>query len=596
MKLKRNPGLVALPLLVTLGVVGGVFIGRYITRRTLSTQEEKLRTVLRLIDSEYVDRIDVDSLIEASLPDLLGSLDPHSAYIPASDLEAVNDDLQGSFSGVGVSFQILNDTVNVIEVIPGGPAEKVGILPGDRIIQADTVTLAGKNITNEDVFKTLRGQKGTTVELVIKRSNSSKPLNFDVVRGDIPVNSVDCSYMVNDSIGYLRVTKFARNTYNEFFTALSDLKADGAKKFVVDLRGNSGGFMDQAIYMANEFLPAGRMIVYTKGRRPENETMAISDGHGRFKDSEITVLTNEYSASASEIFAGAIQDNDRGLVIGRRSFGKGLVQNQTELPDSSAIRLTVARYYTPSGRSIQKEYTRGKDGKYELDIVDRFTHGEFYNADSIKFDESKIFSTSNGRTVYGGGGIMPDIFVPEDTTGYTSYYVNVANNGLIQKFAYSVADKYRGMLNGVKSIDRLLKVLPRDNTLLENFVNFAVKNGVPARWYYINQSRQLLLGQIKAMIARDVLGYPAFIEMLNESDPAVKEAIKALENGKSPIDIKLENKKDSLTSYIDRNDLQLLWLVNDDRELLLTDVTGENELTAACQSGEINDNQKNEKH
>ncbi|MDE6076413.1 MAG: S41 family peptidase, partial [Muribaculaceae bacterium] len=390
-------------------------------------------------------------------------------------------------------------TVNVIEVIPGGPAEKVGLLPGDRIIKADTINLTGKDISSEDVFKTLRGQKGTTVVLQIKRSNAKQPLTFDVIRGDIPVNSVDCSYMVNDSIGYLRVTKFARNTYNEFFTALSDLKAEGAEKFIIDLRGNSGGFMDQAIYMANEFLPAGRMIVYTKGRRPENETMAISDGRGNFKENEITVLTNEYSASASEIFAGAIQDNDRGLVIGRRSFGKGLVQNQTELPDSSAIRLTVARYYTPSGRSIQKEYTRGKDGKYELDIVDRFTHGEFYNADSIKFDKSKIFSTSNGRTVYGGGGIMPDIFVPEDTTGFTSYYINVANKGLVQKYAYSVADKYRDLLKGSKSLERLLKILPRDNTLLENFVNFAVKNGVPARWYYINQSRQLLLGQIKAM-------------------------------------------------------------------------------------------------
>lgn len=537
MRNKRIAGLVALPLLLTLGIIGGVFIGRYITKRSLSQEEEKLRTILRIIDSEYVDRIDVDSLIESSLPDLLGSLDPHSAYIPASDLEAVNDDLQGSFSGVGVSFQIINDTVHVIEVIPGGPAEKVGILPGDRIIKADTIDLTGPDVKSDDVFRNLRGQKGSKVELVIKRYSSATPLNFDVIRGDIPVNSVDCAYMVNDSIGYLRVTKFARNTYNEFFTALSDLKAEGARKYVIDLRGNSGGFMDQAIYMANEFLLPGRMIVYTKGRRPENETMAISDGSGRFLDAEVTVLTNEYSASASEIFAGAIQDNDRGLVIGRRSFGKGLVQNQTELPDSSAIRLTVARYYTPSGRSIQKEYTRGKDGKYELDIVDRFTHGEFYNADSIRFDESKIFHTVNGRTVYGGGGIMPDIFVPEDTTGYTNYYVNVANKGLIQKFALSVADKYRGMLDGVKSIDRLLKVLPRDNTLLENFVNFAVKNGVPARWYYINQSRKLLLGQIKAMIARDVLGYPAFIRLLNEDDPAVNKAVESLIGGDSPVNI-----------------------------------------------------------
>lgn len=540
MNKKRNLGLVALPLLMAGGVIGGVFIGNYITKRSLSAEEEKLRTVLRLVETEYVDRIDVDSLIETTLPTLLTSLDPHSAYIPSDELTSVNDDLAGSFSGVGVSFQIVNDSVRVIEVIPGGPAEKVGILQGDRIVKADTVSLTGPDISSENVFKNLRGQKGTTVVLTIKRSNSPKELKFDVVRGDIPVNSVDVSYMMNDEVGYLRVTKFSRNTYMEFFNALNDLKAEGAKKYVIDLRGNTGGFMDQAIYMANEFLPAGKMIVYTKGRRPENETMAISDGTGKFQDAEITILTNEGSASASEIFAGAIQDNDRGLVVGRRSFGKGLVQNQTELPDSSAVRLTVARYYTPSGRSIQKEYKRGDTGKYDLDIVDRFNHGEFYSADSIKHDESKIFTTSNGRKVYGGGGIMPDIFVPEDTTGITSYYINVANHGLIQKFAFSVADKYREMLNGVKDINRLLKVLPRDNTLLDNFVSYAAKNGVPARWYYINQSRNLLLNQIKAMIARDIIGYPAFIELLNEDDKAVNKALELLQEGKSPVDIKLE--------------------------------------------------------
>ena len=520
-----------------LGIVGGVFIGRYITRRTLSAEEEKLRTIQGIIKTDYVDRIDVDSLIEQSLPDLLASLDPHSAYIPASELTAVNEDLEGSFSGVGVSFQILNDTVNVLEVISGGPAEKVGILQGDRIIKADGISLTGPEMTSDSVFKTLRGKKGTKVALDIVRRTSKKPLKFDVIRGDIPVNSVDCSYMIGEGIGYLRVSKFARNTYNEFFNALEELKAKGARKFVVDLRGNSGGFMDQAIYMANEFLPAGKLIVYTKGRRPENETMAVSDGTGNFKNAELTVLMNEYSASASEIFAGAIQDNDRGLVIGRRSFGKGLVQNQTELPDSSAMRLTVARYYTPSGRSIQKEYKRGRDGRYEMDIVDRYSHGEFYNVDSVKLDKKNVFLTGNGRKVYGGGGIMPDIFVPEDTTGVTSYYINVANNGLIQKFAYNVADRYRQMLDGVRTTERLLKVLPRDNTLLENFVKFAASNGVPARWYYINQSRSLLLSQIKAMIARDVLGYNSFIELLNRDDVTVEKAVELLRDGKSPANI-----------------------------------------------------------
>ena len=337
--------------------------------------------------------------------------------------------------------------------------------------------------------------------------------------------------MIADNVGYLKVSKFARNNYNEFFQALKDLEAKGAKKFVIDLRGNSGGFMDQAIYMANEFLPAGRTIVYTKGRTKENETFAISDGSGHFQDAELTVLTNEYSASASEIFAGAMQDNDRGLVVGRRTFGKGLVQNQIMLPDSSAVRLTVARYYIPSGRSIQKDYTRGKDGKYELDIVDRYNHGEFYSQDSIHLDKSKLFRTAAGRPVYGGGGIMPDLFVPEDTTEYTSYFIEVSNHGLIQKFARDIADNYRSMLNGNKSLTQLERVLPRDNSLLTAFVEYAASNGVPARWYYINKSKDLLINNIKAFIARDLVGYDACIEILNRKDPAVEKALEQLKSG-----------------------------------------------------------------
>ncbi|MCH5235423.1 MAG: S41 family peptidase [Muribaculaceae bacterium] len=541
MKNKKNPALILLPLLIAVGVGCGIFIGRYVTTKTLTAKEEKLRMVLHLIQSDYVDQLDMDSLIEASFPDLLSSLDPHSAYIPAEELQAVNDDLSGSFSGVGVSFQILNDTVQVIEVVPGGPAEKVGILAGDRIIKADTTSLTGKEITSENVFKTLRGEKGTTVILTIKRYGQKKDLVFDVVRGDIPVNSVDVSYMLSDHTGYVKVTKFSRNTYLEFFNALNELKEQGADSFIIDLRGNSGGFMDQAIFMANEFLPAGRLIVYTRGRKMENEYMAMSDGRGRFQDFPITVLTNESSASASEIFAGAIQDNDRGLIIGRRTFGKGLVQNQTELPDSSAIRMTVARYYTPSGRSIQKEFKRGDIGKYEMDIVDRYTHGEFYNADSIKLDKDKIFFTTNGREVYGGGGIMPDIFIPEDTTGFTTYYMSVANQGLIQKYAYTVADEYREKLGNDRTIQNFNRILPSDQTLLENFVAYAVTKGVPARWYYINRSRDIIISQLKAMIARDVLGYPAFIELLNENDKVVENALRQIKEGNSPVNIEKED-------------------------------------------------------
>lgn len=525
------------PIALAVGLIGGAFIGKRAATDNLSPQEEKLKMILGLINEQYVDQINTDSLLESVIPDLLASLDPHSVYIPTSDIVATNDELEGSFGGIGIVFQVLNDTVNVIEVVAGGPSEAVGIQAGDMILEASGKQLSGAGIANDDVFKTLRGQEGTKVLLKVKRSSSKKPLSFEIVRGKIPSRSVDASYMASENTGYIKISKFARTTYDEFLTALNTLKSSGAKKFIVDLRGNSGGFMDQAIFMANEFLPEGRMIVYSKGRTHENETVAVSDGTGNFQDNELVVLTNEFSASASEIFAGAIQDNDRGLVIGRRTFGKGLVQNQIALPDSSAIRLTVARYYTPAGRSIQKEYTRGKTGKYEADITNRFTHGEFYSQDSIRLDKSKKFETVGGRTVYGGGGIMPDLFVPEDTTGYTSYYVDASNLGLIQRFAREMANTYRPMMRGEKSVKEMERIIPRENALLTAFVSFAAANGLPARWFYINKSRKLLLNQIRACIARDLVGYDAFIEILNQDDPTVSTALKSLENGDSPIDL-----------------------------------------------------------
>lgn len=539
---KKNYGYILLPLFLSLGVIGGLFIGKNSTERRLSPGEEKLRTVLGMIQEQYVDPIDIDSLINESIPDLLASLDPHSAYIPAESLTIANDDLEGSFGGIGVAFQVLNDTVTVVEVITGGPAEKVGILPGDLILEANGKKLTGEKISSEEVFKTLRGKEGTQVRTLVKRRSSKTPLTFNIVRGQIPSNSVDAAYMMTGDTGYIKVSKFARTTYSEFYTALTRLQKEGAKKYIVDLRGNSGGFMDQAIYMANEFLPAGRGIVFTKGRIDENQTVATSDGTGQFQNVPLTVITNEFSASASEIFAGAIQDNDRGLVIGRRTFGKGLVQNQLSLPDSSAVRLTVARYYTPSGRCIQKEYKRGKDGKYEMDIADRYTHGEFYSRDSIKLDKSKLFRTVNGREVYGGGGIMPDVFVPEDTTGYTSYYLEAVNKGLINTFAQYMADSYRPMMKD-KSVESMMRILPRDNTLLQNFVSYAANKGLPARWYYINQSRSLLLNQIKGVIARDLVGYEGLIKILNQEDKTVSEALRLLEQGQSPVNIKPGKKK-----------------------------------------------------
>ncbi len=534
---KKAVGYVLVPLVLGLGVVGGLFLGRYVASSRESEGVKKLRTVLSLIDAEYVDDLNIDSLMDGIYPDLLSSLDPHSAYIAHEDLQTVNDELGSSFSGVGVMFQQVNDTVVIAEVVAGGPAEKVGLANGDRILEADGVKLSGVKASSQDVFKALRGPADTKVKLKVKRANSKQPLEFEVIRGDVPQHSVDCVYMMNDDTGYVRVSKFAATTYTEFIDALADLREKGAKKYVVDLRGNTGGFLDQPILMANEFLPKGRLIVYSKGRRADNETMAISDGSGAFQDAELVVLTNEGTASSSEIFAGAIQDNDRGLIIGRRTFGKGLVQNQVVLPDSSAVRLTVARYYTPSGRSIQKEYKRGEAYKYDMDISDRFSHGEFFSADSIKLDESKKFETMAGRTVYGGGGIMPDVFVPEDTTGVTGYYINVVNRGLLQEYAFDLAASRRDEYKKAKNLDALLKMLPSDQTLLEGFVAFAVKKGVPARWYYINQSHDLIIRQLKALVARDILGYSAYLEMFNAYDPTVNRALEALEKGDSPVQI-----------------------------------------------------------
>lgn len=534
--MKKNKILSALlPLVLAGGLVGGIFIGRSFFGGQLSPEEEKLRTMLSLIKSDYVDDVALDSLMEGTYSGLMAQLDPHSVYIPSSDVETVTDELEGSFSGVGVSFQVINDTVNIIEIVAGGPAESVGIKAGDKILKANDIDLTGPAATTENVFKNLRGPKGSEVILSIKRNNAAKPLEYKVVRGDVPQTSVDARYIISDGVGYIKVSKFARTTYDEFVKALQFLQGKGAEKFIVDLRGNSGGYLDQAVLMVNEFLPANKMIVYTKGKNPMNDSYSVSDGYGQYTDNELVVLTDEFSASASEIFAGAIQDNDRGLVIGRRTFGKGLVQNQLPLPDNSAIRLTVARYYTPSGRSIQKEYKLGEGGRYEMDITERYARGEFYNADSIKLDKDKPFATTTGRTVYGGGGIMPDVFVPEDTVGMTSYYISVSNAGLIQQYAYDTADKIRKNMAGVNSVSAFQSKLPSDDALLEGFVDYAASKGVPARWYYINQSRGLILRQLKAVIARDVLGYQMFVEMFNNGDKTVERAVKALRDGESPV-------------------------------------------------------------
>lgn len=526
----KNP-LVWIPLVIAAAFTAGMWTGSYLfPRQPRWNGQEKLATILKLIDSQYVDTVDIDSILEQSIPDILARLDPHSVYIPASELQAVNDELGGSFSGIGISFSILNDTVTVLEVIPGGPSEKVGLQAGDRIISVDDSIAASRGWTNEKVMTTLRGDKGTTVKLGIRRSSSpGKTFEYTVTRGDIPVTSVDASYMLDDSTGYVKVNKFGSQTYSEFLQAMVALKASGASRYVIDLRGNGGGLMQSAILMANEFLPRQSLIVSTKGRSGINDEAYHSDGTGSFRDDGVTVLIDEFSASASEIFAGAIQDNDRGKVIGRRSFGKGLVQNQTTLPDSSALRLTVARYYTPSGRCIQKTYRPGDIDNYNNEILERYARGETYSADSVKLDRTLVFKTVAGRTVYGGGGIMPDIFVPNDTAAITSWYLSVANAGLLQRFAFDYTDRNRSSLSEIDSLDRLIDALPSDDILLQEFVNYTANNKVPARWYYINISRDLIVRQLKAFIVRDLLSMSDFYRVWNSDDPVITRAMHEFE-------------------------------------------------------------------
>lgn len=543
MRIKHN-SIIWYPLVISIAIVLGIVIGNYIsTKKFTLDKDRKINAVLNLIQSEYVDSIDVKDLVEQAIPAIIGNLDPHSYYIPASDIRAENEKLDGSLSGIGVSFFMMNDTANVDQVIPNGPAEKVGMLAGDRIISVNGESIVGGTLTAEGIRSKIRGEKGTKVKIGVKRNSSKKTLTFTITRDDIPMNTVDVSYMLDDKTGYIKIAQFGKNTYDEFFAALSKLKKDGASRYIVDLRGNPGGYMEMAILMVNEFLEQGELIVYTKGRKEREDIQVWSDDQGSFHDAQVAVLIDEYSASASEIMAGALQDNDRGLVVGRRSFGKGLVQKQIYLPDSSAIRLTIARYYTPSHRCIQKDYTLGDEDDYSKELYDRYTHGELYSADSIKVDKSKIFRTANGRIVYGGGGIVPDIFVPNDTSGVTTYYRAVANLGLLQQYVYTYVDINRDQLKNVKTVKQLMGMMPSDDALTYDFVCYARDNGVPMRWYYINLSRSLIARQLRALVIRDVLGSEEFYRYYNRTDNTVNAALKALNDGKGKFPITLTSTK-----------------------------------------------------
>ncbi len=487
----------------------------------------KLVYLFDLLRDRYVDTLNLKQLVEDAIPTIIEELDPHSVYISEKELDEVNEQLDGSFSGIGVQFNIQNDTVMVIQVIAGGPAEKVGMMAGDRIVEVNDSVFCGPEISNTKVQKTLKGEKGTIVKLGVRRSTSDEILHYDIVRGDIPVNSVTAEYLIDGNIGYILVDNFGRNTYNEFFTALLNLKVRGAKGYIVDLRNNGGGFMEVCCQMVNEFLGEGDMIVYTEGKLMDKRRSEIkADGRGNFQDVPVVVMINEWSASASEIFSGAIQDNDRGTIVGRRSFGKGLVQQQFDLNDGSALRLTIARYHTPSGRCIQKPYDMGKGEDYMMDIINRYDHGEFYSQDSIHLADSLKFYTKGGRVVYEGGGIMPDIFIPQDTSYISPYYNQCVNLGLCYSFAFKYNDQNREKLSSFGDFDTMESYL-KSQELMDKFVQFASGKAKPSA-NDLKTSRQALERLIIAYIMRQSQNENYFYREFNSIDNTYLKAIELL--------------------------------------------------------------------
>ena len=520
-------------LCVVLGILVGTFYANHFSGHRLSiinSSGNKLNNLLHIVDDQYVDTININDVVEKAMPQILSELDPHSVYIGAKDVQIANDDLKGSFSGVGIEFTIRNDTVRVQNVIGNGPAERAGLIAGDKIVEVDDSPFVGKIVTNEEAMHRLKGPKDTKVKLGIVRYGEKNMRHITVTRGEIPTKSVTASYMLDDKTGYIKIKNFGENTYPELLIALAKLSQEGFSNLVIDLRNNTGGYLASAVQIANEFLSKGQLIVYTEGRKSPRQDYR-SDGRGSYQNLPLVVLIDEASASASEILAGSIQDNDRGTIIGRRSFGKGLVQQPIEFSDHSMIRLTVARYYTPSGRCIQKPYTSGSDKNYEEDLLTRYQHGEFFSQDSIKHTGPE-YHTRNGRVVYGGGGITPDIFVPEDTLGMTSYYKEASMSGMILQFAFNYTDENRSKMNDFKSASGLEHYLKRQN-IVEKFVTWADKNGLKRRNLMIQKSYKLLERYLYSRIIYNMLDEEAWTEYLNNDDPAIQETLKLFRNNAS---------------------------------------------------------------
>ncbi|MCI5665003.1 MAG: S41 family peptidase [Mediterranea sp.] len=526
------------PLIIAVSVVVGILIGTFYAKHyggnrlgIINGSSNKLNALLRVIDDQYVDTVNMADLVEKAMPQILAELDPHSTYIPAQKLEEVNSELEGSFSGIGIQFTIQDDTIHVNSVIQGGPSEKVGLMAGDRIVLVDDSLFVGKGLSNEKAMRTLKGPKGTQVKISVKRPTEKELLDFTITRGDIPQNTIDAAYMLTDDFGYIQISKFGRTTHIELLNAIAQLSHERCKGLIIDLRDNTGGYMEAAIRMVNEFLSEGKLIVYTEGRKyPRMEEYA--NGTGSCQKLPLVVLVNEASASASEIFAGSIQDNDRGTIVGRRSFGKGLVQQPIDFSDGSAIRLTIARYYTPSGRCIQRPYESGKDSRYEMDWINRYEHGEFFSKDSIKLNEEERYTTTLGRPVYGGGGIMPDVFVPQDTTGITSYLIEASNRGLIRQFCFHYTDQNRKTLEKYENEEALMKYLLRQG-IVEQFIRFAEQKGLKRRNLLIHKSYKLLERNVYGSIIYNMQGMEAYIRYINQSDATVLKALEILKNGEA---------------------------------------------------------------
>ena len=524
-----------MPMLMVLCIVIGLVVGSFYANHfsgnklnIINSGSNMISNLLRIIDDQYVDQVNLDSLVDNAIPRLLEELDPHSVYINAKDAQLDDEDLKGSFSGVGIEFTIREDTLHVQNVISNGPAERAGVLAGDKLVSVDDSAFVGKIVTNEEAQKRLKGPKDTKVKIGVLRYGSKDVKYFTITRGEIPMKSVTAAYMLNDHTGYIRIKNFGETTYSELLIALVQLSQQGATGICLDLRDNTGGYLTSAVQIANEFLPRGKLIVYTQGRKSPRQEFK-SNGHGSYQNTPLVVLINEVSASAAEILAGAIQDNDRGTIIGRRSFGKGLVQQQLEFTDGSRIRLTVARYYTPSGRCIQKPYTNGVNGDYAQDLIARYQHGEFFSGDSIKHT-GPDYHTANGRIVYGGGGITPDIFVGEDTVNVTSYYKEAAMSGLILQFAFNYTDDNRQKLKEFDTMKKLKNYLYSQN-IVEKFAQFADSHGLRRRNLMIQKSHHLLERFIVSRIIYNMQNEQAWMEYINEDDPVIEQAVKVLDEG-----------------------------------------------------------------